>query len=146
MLRDLLHKGFGYLDIITEYPVVADLQRTDTGLFLFSSLDGKNGAFTAVHQIPQAIYFGVGALADDTAFTNSQRGLVSNSVLNGIGKVGKSINAVCQLLQQGSFQMAKLLPHCRQSPQTVGKTQKIPAVDCAGDDTGHDPLQVGNAL
>ena len=48
--------------------------------------------------------------------------------------------------EKTGVQCAQLLLYLRQGPQAPGKAQKIPAVDGAGDDAGHHPLQIRHVL
>ena len=146
MSRHLIHKGLGYLNVVAEHPVVIYFQGADTGFLFFSSLDGSHSAGAAVHNIPQPIHFFVGALADDTAVTDSGRGIVINGLFNQMGAVAQIIDNMLQLLQQGRLAFLQLLLYLRQRPQTTGKAQKIPTVYSAGNDPGSNTLQIGNIL
>ena len=119
----LIHEGFGYLDVIAKYPVESNLQGADAGGFLFSSLNGGNGAGAAIHQLPQGIGIGICTLADDAAFPNGQRGIFYDGVLNERSAVFHGVHGFCQFLQHGCIHTAENSLCLWKGTQTLGKTQ-----------------------
>ena len=151
LLADVVHghlirKGLGNFDVITENPVIADLQGADAGLFFFRRFDGGQSSLAAVHNIPQAVSFGVGAGADNAAFPNGQGRIIHNGAFNFLRAVCQRIHDLLKLLQQRRINLTEQILDLRQSPNTPGKAQQIPTVDAAGDDPGLYTLQIGNIL
>ena len=144
--RHLVHKGLGNLNIVAEHPVKAHFQGSDACLFPFTGLNGRNGAGAAVHNIPEPVCIGVGTLADDAALPDGERRVVHNGFFNLVRTIRQRVNGRSKLLQQGAPQLCQDRFHLGQCPQPTGKGQQVPAVDSAGDDAGHDPLQVRHIL
>ena len=49
VVGNLVHKGLGNFNIVAEYPVVADLQGADTGLFPFLGFQLQDHICAALH-------------------------------------------------------------------------------------------------
>ena len=93
----LVDEGFGNFNIIAEDPVEAHLQGADTGFLPLAGLDGGNGAAAAFHNVPEAIGFGVRALADDAALPDGQGRLVHDGIFDFIGAVRQRVDGLGQL-------------------------------------------------
>ena len=139
---NLVHEGFGYLNIITKYPVEAHLQGADAGFLPLRGLDGRDGAGATLHDVPEPVGFRAGAPADDAALPDGQGRIVHQGVLDPVGAVRQSIHGLGKLHEHGGFHFGKLCLHLRQSPEAPGETQKIPGIDGSCDDSCHDPLQI----
>ena len=144
MLRHLIHKGFGYFNIVAENPVISHFQGADAGFLPFGSFHSGNGAAAAFHNIPQPVGFFAGTFADDAAFPDGQGRIFHNGGLNQIGTVCQSVHALLQFPQQRCLGTLQLPLHFRQSPEAPGQSQQIPAIYRTGNNPGHHPFQIGN--
>ena len=93
----LVDEGFGNFNIIAEDPVKAYLQGADAGFLPLAGLDGGNGAAAALHNVPEAIGFGIRAFADDAALPDGQGRLVYDGIFNFIGAVRQRVDGLGQL-------------------------------------------------
>ena len=105
---------------------------------------GLQATVRKVEDLVEMVRLGVCSLPDNAALPDGQGRLIHNGGLNPLGTVLQRVNLSVQADKEGRLQLLKLPLHLRQCPQSLGKPQKVPAVDGAGDDSRHHPLQIGN--
>ena len=89
-----------YLDVVSEYVVVADFQAWDTGPFAFSLLDVQQVILAGVSHLPQLVQFFVDTLPDDFAPSVEQgRGIVVDLPLYPVADDSTQVQSVADGLQ-----------------------------------------------
>ena len=142
MRRHLGLEGLGHLDVIAEDPVIAHLQGADAGLLPLLALYGGNGPGSAIHNVPQAVNLLIGPLPDEASLPDGKGRVGHDGLFNEAPEVLHLVQIVPKTGQHGALQPPQLLLQLRQGPAALGQAHKIPAIGGAGDNPGHNPLQV----
>ena len=141
-VRHLVLKGVGYLDIVAEDLVVADLQRSDAGALLFPGLDLGDDALAALEDMPQAVHLFMVAVPDEAALPDGKRRLVADGGGNVGPQVIQGVQLLPQLRQPPVGETVQLGPDVGQPFDGPAEGGHVPAAGGAIDDTADEPLHV----
>ena len=146
MLRDLrFNRGFRHINIVAEDPVVADLELPDAGALAFPFFQRGDFLRAVVSQLAQFVQLGRKAVADDPAFTDGERRIVTDAAVDVLPDIrqeihrgdllqGRALRGLQQFLQTGQYRDA------------VGEHAQIPAAGTAVYGAADQPLHVADFL
>ena len=90
--RHLVRKGTAHLDVITEHPVVADLQRADARFLLELCLQRGKVTFAAVDDVPQLVHLGVVARVNDASVLEHGRRILVDRCEDQLLDIGQFVD------------------------------------------------------
>ena len=141
----LILEGIGYLDIIAEYLVVADLQGADAGLFLFLRLHLRQKALAAVEDAAQAIHLRVEAVPDHLALPDGERRLVHQRLPDEGRQIVEILQLLIQLVQRSGGKRCQLGLHGGEPLHGGAEGHQIPPAGGAVDHPADEPLHIRDA-
>ena len=141
----LIPEGVGYLDIIAEYLVVADLQGADAGFFLLLRLHLGQEALAAVEDAPQAVHLRVEAVPDHLALTDGERRLVHQRLADQGGQIVEILQLLIQLVQRTGGEGGQLRLDGGNTLHGGTEGHQIPSAGRAVDHPADEALHVGDA-
>ena len=144
-LGHLVLEGVGYLDVVAEHLVVADLQGPDAGALLLLGLHLRDDALAALEDVPQSVHFPVKAVPDEAALPDGERGLVADGGGNAPADVIQRVQLRRQLVQAAVREGGQLLLHGGQLFDGRPEGRHVPAARGAVDDAADEPLHVAQA-
>ena len=141
-VRHLVLKGVGYLDVVPEHLVVADLQGPDARFLLLLGLDLRQDALAAVHDAAQAVHFLVVAVPDEAALPDGERRLVADGGADVFPDLRQVLQLPGQLRQPAAGKGRQLFPQGRQPFNGGPEGHHVPPAGGAVDDAADEPLHV----
>ena len=144
-IRHLVGKGLGYLDVVAEHLVVADLQRPDAGALLLLGLHLGDDALAALEDVTQAVYLLIIAVPDEAALPDGEGGLVADDGGDAAADVVQGVQLAPQLRQASGGEAVQLGGHLRQLFDGGAEGGHVPAAGGAVDNASDEPLHIPQA-
>ena len=138
----LIGKGLGYLYVVAEHLVVANLQRLDTGTCLFLGGNPINPSLPVVHDGAQTIHFVVIAVRDHAALAYGEGRLLNQCAPDLRADILQHIHLPPDALEFLALAALQQTADIRQNRCGGAHGAQILAPRCAEHDTRDEPLHV----